>query len=69
MIGPWHFGQEAVSEVEVPNRDLLVEFCYATDLTVANTFKNLVEEENHVIVMLSKLSHISYSSMQNGDRW
>jgi len=45
IIGPWHFGQEAVGEVEVPNRDLLVEFCYATDLIVANTFKNVVEEE------------------------
>jgi hypothetical protein len=38
VIGMCTFGREAVHKVEVPNRDLLLEFCVGNSLVVANTF-------------------------------
>ena len=36
VFGPYGHGAEAAHRVEVPNRDLLFEFCTAYDYTVAN---------------------------------
>ena len=38
VIGEHTFGHEAAHAVEVPNRDLLLEFCIGNSLLVANTF-------------------------------
>jgi hypothetical protein len=38
IIGAHTFGRRAVHEVEVPNRDLLMELCESNSLLVANTF-------------------------------
>lgn len=38
VLGDYCFGREAAHKVEVPNRDLLLEFCYAYELSVANSF-------------------------------
>ena len=38
MLGPYCFGREAPHKVDVPNRDLLMEFCYGNAMKVANTF-------------------------------
>jgi len=38
IIGSYTFGRIASHKVEVPNRDLLVEFCKGSSLKVANTF-------------------------------
>ena len=38
VVGPYTFGRRAVHQVEVPNRDLLVEFCQSDFLLIANTF-------------------------------
>lgn len=37
IIGPFTFGRRAVHLVEVPNRDLLLEFCESNSTLVANT--------------------------------
>jgi hypothetical protein len=37
-IGPCTFGREAVHQVEVPNRDLLLEFCIEAELVIMSTF-------------------------------
>ena len=37
-IGPYTFGLEAVHQVEVPNRDLLLEFCIGAELVIMSTF-------------------------------
>ena len=39
------FGRRAVHAVDVPNRDLLVEFCESTSMVVANTFADVAIEE------------------------
>ena len=38
ILGPYGFGVEARHRVEVPNRDLLLEFCTSRSMVVANTF-------------------------------
>ena len=38
VIGDYCFGREAVHKVEVPNRDLLFEFCLSHGLIIGNTF-------------------------------
>ena len=38
VIGPHTFGLEATHQIEVPNRDLLIEFCSAVGCLVVNTF-------------------------------
>ena len=38
VLGAHCFGREAVHKVEVPNRDLLYEFCLGLGLIIANTF-------------------------------
>ena len=38
IIGQFCFGREAVRKVPVPNRDLLVEFCWTHSLQICNTF-------------------------------
>ena len=38
VLGPYSFGREARHAVEVPNRDLLLEFCISRGLIVGNTF-------------------------------
>ena len=38
IVGPHTFGRRAVHPVEVPNRDLLIEFCEGNGLLLANTF-------------------------------
>jgi len=38
ILGPHCFGLEARHRVEVPNRDLLLEFCASRSMVVANTF-------------------------------
>ena len=37
MVGGFSFGREAMHKVELPNRDLLAEFCSSRQLVVANT--------------------------------
>ena len=39
ILGPYCFGREAMHRVEVPNRDLLMEFCMDYECIVANTFQ------------------------------
>ena len=41
IIGPHGFGNEAKHEVEVPNRDMLLEFCHASSFCVANTYEEV----------------------------
>jgi len=38
FVGAFTFGRAAVHQVEVPNRDLLLETCTSNELCVANTF-------------------------------
>ena len=38
VVGDFGFGREAVHKVEVPNRDLLLEFCLSHQMVVSNTF-------------------------------
>ena len=38
VFGPFGFGREAVHQVDVPNRDLLFEFCTGLDYSVGNMF-------------------------------
>ena len=38
VLGEYCFGREAVHKVEVPNRDLLMEFCLSRSRVVGNTF-------------------------------
>ena len=45
IIGDHTFGRPAIHEVEVPNRDLLLEFCQGCSLVVANTFETPIEEK------------------------
>ena len=45
ILGAYGFGTEAQYQVEMPNRDFLMEFCCSHSLTVANTFFNKPEEE------------------------
>ena len=40
VVGEFGWGREAVHEVDVPNRELLLEFCVGTGMLVANTFYN-----------------------------
>ena len=45
IIGPCTFGRRAVHAVDVPNRDLLVEFFEGASLLVASTFVEAGREE------------------------
>ena len=38
VVGNFTFGRIAAQAVEVPNRDLMMEFCKGNSLMVANTF-------------------------------
>ena len=40
VLGEFCFGREAIFKVDLPNRDLLMEFCYSNTLVVANTHSN-----------------------------
>ena len=44
-IGPFGFGAEARHSVDMPNRDLLLEFCFGFDLTIANTFSDTTDDK------------------------
>ena len=44
ILGPHGFGREAMHRVEVPNRDLLIEFCTDYEYTVANTFHQTADD-------------------------
>ena len=50
IIGRHCFGMRAVHQVEVPNRDLLIEICHANSLMVANTFTPGPPEEKATFV-------------------
>ena len=39
VMAPWGFDPEAWHRTEVPNRDLLFEYCSIRDLIVANIFQ------------------------------
>ena len=41
VFGEFTYGREAQHAVELPNRDLLVEFCLSKGLAVANTFADV----------------------------
>ena len=45
LIGLHTFGREACRKVDVPNRDLLLEFCLGAELVVANTRFDVAPEE------------------------
>ena len=45
IIGPHTFGNQAARRVEVPNRDLLMEFCESNTLSIANTFMDTPPEQ------------------------
>ena len=38
MLGPYGWGNEALHEVPIQNRDLLIEFCTGTQTIVAHTY-------------------------------
>ena len=45
IVGPFGFGRAAVHRVDVPNRDLLLEFCTDLGYVVANTFEDVPDEQ------------------------
>ena len=45
VLGPWGYGGEAAAQVEVPKKELLIEFCYGNGLVVTNTFMETPTEE------------------------
>ena len=45
IVGPRSFGVEASHQVEMPNRDFLLECCYGHRLAIANRFCNISAEK------------------------
>ena len=45
VIGPFSVGREAAHSVAIPNRDLLLEFCFEHDLVISNTFHEACPEQ------------------------
>jgi len=45
IIGPHTFGNQAARQVEVPNRDLMMQFCESNTLSIANTFMDTPPEQ------------------------
>jgi hypothetical protein len=51
ILGPHGFGEEAVHQVDVPNRDLLMEFCTDREYVAANTFQECGDDQKVTFTM------------------
>ena len=45
IVGPYCCGREAAHKVEVPNRDLFMDFCWSRQLCLANSFSQVPLEQ------------------------
>jgi len=68
IFGEYCFGREARHVTELPNRDLLVEFCTAHKFSVANTLmpnlpQNLVTYHEPGVAPMSPISEVGFSML------